>query len=129
MPKAEVTWHNCHLFLQQDTSNNGNLWTGQVLMADKASAFQNCHVFAGPDYIICPCATNTREDNSQEQQPQQRWQCKVRIDANLLGYKYVHDQSSFEPDVAIKCIAQAFFVHQMMGVGAALWHACHACRD
>ena len=51
---AGVTWHYHCLFLQQDTSNNGNIWTGQVLMADKASAFQNCHVFAGADYIICP---------------------------------------------------------------------------
>ena len=75
-------------------------------------------------------ATNTREDKSHKQQQQQRWWLKVRIDANLLGYKYIHDQSSsFEPNVAIKCIAWAFFVHWMMGVRATSWCACSACMD
>ena len=53
-------------------------------------------------------ATNTREDNSHKQQQQQRQWLKVRINANLLGYEYIHDWSSFEPDVVIECIAQAF---------------------
>ena len=61
MPAAEVTWHYCCLFLQQDTSNNGNILTGKVLMADKASAFQNCHVFLLEQITsFVHSATNTR---------------------------------------------------------------------
>jgi hypothetical protein len=33
---------------------------------------------------------------------------KVGIDANLLGYKYVHDRSSFTPDGAVAHVARAF---------------------
>ena len=46
------------------------------------------------------------QQQQQEQiQPQRR--LKLGIDANLLGYKYVHNRSSFQPDGAVAHIAKA----------------------
>ena len=42
-----------------------------------------------------------------QHQPRQR-RLKGGIDANLLGYKYVHDRSPFAPDSAVAHVAQAF---------------------
>ena len=41
---------------------------------------------------------------------QQRQRLKLGLDASLVGYKYVHDKSSLQPDHAIEIISMAFFM-------------------
>ena len=52
--------------------------------------------------------SNLRDIDEEGQQQRSERRLKVAIDANLVGYKYVHDRSAFEPDGAVAHIAKAF---------------------
>jgi len=46
--------------------------------------------------------------HSDDQQQQRRRRLKGAIDANLVGYKYIHDRSPFTPDGAVEHLSRAF---------------------
>ena len=61
--------------------------------------------------LIKSCVHHTSscdDEDSEDVQEEPQWWLKVGIDANLLGYKYVHDPTLFEPDGTLTHIAQAF---------------------
>jgi hypothetical protein len=77
-------------------------------MADGTFAIEYRRLFAGADQVNCHSRQRTSCHNEQGHRlEQQRQRLKLGLDASLVGYKYVHDKSSLQPDHAIEIIGTA----------------------